>query len=164
MISSSLLSSSLAATPQLGRRTFVTELSGRRSDTSSGDHSRTSSTSGEYSEEIFGRKKPEHTLDPGDAKVVVGIISAAVVAFAAGYELLTMLLLALALYAARATAPLIEGSDAVGLVSFISIPRGSNKSDALKTLDAVNELISAGNVWDSAVNEAMSIVEKDERR
>lgn len=35
---------------------------------------------------------------------------------------------------------------------------------AFQTLDAVNELISAGNVWDSAVNEAMAIVEKEERR
>lgn len=34
----------------------------------------------------------------------------------------------------------------------------------LKTLDAAKELISAGNVWDSAVNEAMSIIEKEERR
>lgn len=31
-------------------------------------------------------------------------------------------------------------------------------------MDALNELISAGNVWDSAVNEAMSIVESDESR
>ena len=33
-----------------------------------------------------------------------------------------------------------------------------------KTLDALNELISSGNVWDSAVNEAMMLIENEERR
>ena len=33
-----------------------------------------------------------------------------------------------------------------------------------QTLDALNELISAGNVWDSVINEAMSLIEKEERR
>ena len=33
-----------------------------------------------------------------------------------------------------------------------------------ETLDALHELISAGNLWESAVNEAMSIVEKEEQK
>lgn len=33
-----------------------------------------------------------------------------------------------------------------------------------QTIEALSELISAGNLWDSAVTEAMSIVEKDEQK
>ena len=33
-----------------------------------------------------------------------------------------------------------------------------------QTLEALNELISAGNVWDSAVNEAILLIESEERR
>ena len=31
-------------------------------------------------------------------------------------------------------------------------------------MDALNDLISAGNVWDSAVNEAIMLIENEERR
>lgn len=31
-------------------------------------------------------------------------------------------------------------------------------------MDALNDLISAGNVWDSAVNEAIMLIENEEKR
>ena len=34
----------------------------------------------------------------------------------------------------------------------------------MQSLHALNELISAGNVWDSAVNEAIVLIENEERR
>ncbi|CDO69688.1 hypothetical protein BN946_scf184851.g76 [Trametes cinnabarina] len=40
----------------------------------------------------------------------------------------------------------------------------SDKSDTTnQTLDALNELVSSGNVWDSAVNKAMMLIENEER-
>ncbi|KAI0682301.1 hypothetical protein BC835DRAFT_1424662 [Cytidiella melzeri] len=129
VISSSLLSTSLAASPQPGRRSFVSDLPGRQNSSIAADHSRTSTG-----------------YESSDLRVVVAIISAAVLAFAAGYELLPMLLIALALYVVRAAKPQTADSTAPAL-----------------TLDSLSELISAGNVWDSVVNEAMAIVENDER-
>ncbi|KZT07191.1 uncharacterized protein LAESUDRAFT_118866 [Laetiporus sulphureus 93-53] len=54
----------------------------------------------------------------------------------------------------------------LGGASYIwHVAKGNSEkaSTMTATLDAVNELISAGNVWDSAVNEAVSIIEKEER-
>ncbi|KAI0339726.1 hypothetical protein BDW22DRAFT_583207 [Trametopsis cervina] len=146
VISSSLLSTSLASSPQPGRRSFVSELPDRLNPIP-GDHSRTSSSSIGHSDDVFApRDASGLSHEPGDLRLVVAIISAAVLAFAAGFEMLSMLLVALALYVTSAVKPEVEKSNAATL-----------------TLDALNELISAGNVWDSAVNEAMSIIEKDER-
>ena len=94
---------------------------------------------------------------------MVAIVSAAVLAFAAGYELLSMLLVAIALYVARAVRPEEVASNAPALVCswLYSFRRILTQ---LQTLDALNELISAGNVWDSVINEAMSLIEKEERR
>ncbi|KIP01829.1 hypothetical protein PHLGIDRAFT_131086 [Phlebiopsis gigantea 11061_1 CR5-6] len=139
VISSSLLSTSLAATPLPGRRSFAPEIPGRLA--SSRDHSRASSTSDDY-----GENQQLNPSELGLTRETIAIISVAVVVLAAGFEFLGLLLLAGALYYARANRPAQSVPDAEVL-----------------TLDAVNELISAGNVWDSAVNEAMSIIEKEER-
>ncbi|THG96918.1 hypothetical protein EW026_g5006 [Hermanssonia centrifuga] len=89
---------------------------------------------------------PLSASDPGAIPQAVAIVSIAVLALAIGYEFLAILLLAVALYVARAVSPTSDQNDVATL-----------------TLDAVSELIGAGNVWDSAVNEAMMIVEKEER-
>lgn len=92
----------------------------------------------------------------------------AVLALAAGYEFLAYLLFAVALYVARAVkaAPDKTTADAATLVSTLLADeeRTEQAHVGSKTLDALNELISAGNLWDSAVNEAMLIVEKDDRK
>lgn len=118
VISSSLLSNSLAATPQPGRRAFAPGFASP-SDTSSGEHSRSSSTSVEPNSDIFVQKKSPLNFEPGDVRVIVAIISAAVLAFAAGYELLAMLLLALSLYTACASMPVTEGVNNTALVSHL---------------------------------------------
>ncbi|GJE93841.1 hypothetical protein PsYK624_100050 [Phanerochaete sordida] len=142
VISSSLLSTSLAATPNPARRSFTPDIPGRLHRTAA-DHSRTSSTSDEDGAHPSHYKTVE---EPTNTRGTIAVVSVAVVALAAGYEFLGLLLLASALYFAKAIRPTQDVADAHA-----------------STLDAVNELISAGNVWDSSVNEAMSIIEKDER-
>ncbi|PSS03321.1 hypothetical protein PHLCEN_2v3995 [Hermanssonia centrifuga] len=143
VISSSLLSTSLTATPHPSRRSFSPELPGLL-DT--GPHSRTSSTTAVEESHPSPHGSPISASDPGAIPQAVAIVSIAVLALAIGYEFLAMLLLAVALYVARAVSPTSDQNDVATL-----------------TLDAVSELIGAGNVWDSAVNEAMMIVEKEER-
>ena len=45
-----------------------------------------------------------------------------------------------------------------------AILRPGDVADYSQTLEALNELISAGNVWDSAINEAIMLIENEERR
>lgn len=141
VISSSLLSTSLAATPNPVRRSFASDIPGRLSTSS---HSRTSSTTEANDETSSQHHKT--TEEPTHIRGTIAVVSAAVLALAAGYEFLGLLLLAGALYFAKATRPPQEVADAHAL-----------------TLDAVNDLISAGNTWDASVNEAMGIIEKEER-
>ncbi len=113
VISSSLLSTSLAASPQPGRRSFISELPGQLRSTSAGDHSRTSSASVDPNDnDYFSQKHYGHANDTGDLRAVVAIISAAVLAFSAGYETLSMLLVAISLFVARAAKPEVHGSNA----------------------------------------------------
>lgn len=113
VISSSLLSTSLAASPQPGRRSFISELPGQLRSTSAGDHSRTSSASVDPNDnDYFSQKHYGHANDSRDLRAVVAIISAAVLAFSAGYEMLSMLLVAISLFVARAAKPEVHESNA----------------------------------------------------
>lgn len=139
-------------------------------DAESGVHSRTSSTTLIHTDDESSAHSQGHEplfdWDLSEIKGSAGIVSVGVVALAAGYEFLAYLLFAVALYVARATKAAPDKLDTANLVSISPssdtsvhlIPSGN------KTLGALNELISAGNLWDSAVNEAMSIVEKDEQK
>ncbi|EKM50723.1 uncharacterized protein PHACADRAFT_264171 [Phanerochaete carnosa HHB-10118-sp] len=142
VISSSLLSISLAASPNPARRTFKPEIPGRLRG-SAGGHSRASSTTEDDEALSHHYKTVEESTN---VRGTITVVSVAVVALAAGYEFLGLLMLASVLYFAKAVRPIQDVADAHAL-----------------TLDALNELISAGNVWDSSVNEVMSIIEKEER-
>lgn len=113
VISSSLLSTSLAATPNPARRTFSPDLPGRLRD-SAGYHSRTSSTS-EDDDEV-SRHHHKTVEEPTDIRGTIVVVSIAVVALAAGYEFLGLLLLAGALYFAKAARPTQDVADAHALV------------------------------------------------
>ncbi len=162
VISSSLLSTSLTATPHPSRRSFSPELPGLL-DT--GPHSRTSSTTAVEESHPSPHGSPLSASDPGAIPQAVAIVSIAVLALAIGYEFLAILLLAVALYVARAVSPTSDQNDVATLVGLFLSTEVSIllTGQTGQTLDAVSELIGAGNVWDSAVNEAMMIVEKEER-
>lgn len=74
------------------------------------------------------------------------LVSFAIVALSAEYYFVALFLLTAAL-----------------VVYQLAKSQASRVSNMDSTVTALNELISAGNVWDSAVNHAMSIVEKEER-
>ncbi|KAF7794974.1 hypothetical protein EIP86_006117 [Pleurotus ostreatoroseus] len=153
VISSSLLSASLAATPLSGIRPLTPE-NPELLDTPGqpGEHSRTSSATlvQPDDDQPPGMDSMFGDMDPNDIRRSLAVVSVAILALAAGYEFLAYLLFALALYVARAVKAARDKTDAPNQVY-------------VKTMEALNELISAGNLWDSAVNEAMSIVEKDEQ-
>lgn len=114
VISSSLLSTSLAASPNPARRHFNLD------HLAASDHSRTSSTLTDH-EDLPHVQKPNPTwpAEPGSVQQTVAIVSAAVVSFASGYEFLGMLLLAVALYVNCASRPTPETADFATLVSNI---------------------------------------------
>ncbi|KAK7685830.1 hypothetical protein QCA50_011176 [Cerrena zonata] len=139
VISSSLLSNSIAAAPPSAtRRTFTPDIPGRLSEDEGSDHSRSSS--------ITDNGKPNAASEL-NTSWPWGVASIAILAISVEYYFLALFLGCVAfylIYAARFQA--------------------SRENTMNQTVDALNELISAGNVWDSAVNEAMSIVESDESR
>lgn len=97
----------------------------------------------------------------------VSILSAGVLALSAEYYFLALFLLAVALYLVRTANAQASRAEAMNLVSPVAshhfIPSFSAhlRNQTVKTLD---ELISSGNQWDSVVNEAMTLIERDERR
>ncbi|KAH8077867.1 hypothetical protein BXZ70DRAFT_962032 [Cristinia sonorae] len=80
-------------------------------------------------------------------RIPTAMVSVAIVAVSAEYYFVSLFLLAAALSLYQ-----------------MAKSRASRAVSVNLTVTALNELISAGNVWDSAVNEAMAIVEKEERR
>ncbi|PCH36444.1 hypothetical protein WOLCODRAFT_140424 [Wolfiporia cocos MD-104 SS10] len=139
VISSSLLSTSLAAPVSSTRRSFSSNLP---------------------DEPVAG--KPEHDDDPllrtaddygfrvssafAELHWPVVMVSVAVVALAVELYFVAIFLFGGATYIWHAS----------------KVDRG--KASAMSaTLQSVNELISAGNEWDSAINEGFSIIEKEER-
>ncbi|CAL1713977.1 unnamed protein product [Somion occarium] len=139
VISSSLLSASIAAAPSSAtRRSFTPDIPGRLSYTDISDHSRNSSIT---------ESSKQTSSDLSSYSWSSGIASMAVLALSVEYYFLALFLGGLAFYMAQTARSQASRADGIN-----------------QTMDALNEVISAGNVWDSAVNEAMSIVEADERR
>ncbi|KAI0737361.1 hypothetical protein C8Q80DRAFT_1213914 [Daedaleopsis nitida] len=145
VISSSLLSSSLAAAPtSTVRRSITPELPGKLDDGGGTVTDEDSSTTGAR----IGGRFPDHSSNPNtlEFQVPVALFSVAVVVLSTGYTFLAMIPLFAAIYARYVLYADMEKNDSTA-----------------QTLDTLNELISAGNVWDSAVNEAMLLIESEER-
>ncbi|KAI0630645.1 hypothetical protein C8Q77DRAFT_1134419 [Trametes polyzona] len=147
VISSSLLASSLAApATNVARRSLSPELPGQLDDSDGGGQPKPPPTD--------AKAKGSNVTNAEDAEEtnVLGpewpyfLGSLAALAMAANHVFLAILLVSAAAY-----------------VRYV-VNADSEKSDTTQqTLDSLNELISAGNVWDSAVNEAMMLIENEER-
>ncbi|KAJ3918712.1 hypothetical protein F5877DRAFT_41976 [Lentinula edodes] len=108
-----------------------------------GHHSRDSSLG---SSEISHR--PIHSL-PQDHQYYTFFLALALVTvlFGAGYYFASLVLFGIST-----------------LLLYICNPESSSKYDMTPYLDTLNDLIAAGNVWDSAVQEAMTTLEKNEEK
>ncbi|KAH9930256.1 uncharacterized protein B0H18DRAFT_930516 [Fomitopsis serialis] len=129
VISSSLLSATVAATPTI-RRTFTLEPDDA-SDVASSDDDKSSTTLSSPLSEF---------------QVPMALVCVAAVALAAEYYFVAIFLMLASAYAWHS----VQATSEIA-------------ANTTSTLDAVNQLIRAGNIWDSAVNEAITIVEKEER-
>ncbi|RDX51367.1 hypothetical protein OH76DRAFT_1454933 [Lentinus brumalis] len=139
VISSSLLSSSLAAPTSAVRRTFSPDIPGKLDDRG-GDEEPLSAVSS--SDSPF----PEPMSTPFGSQLPVVLVSLAVVMLSIGCFFLAMIPLFAAIY-----------------VKYVVQPEADKANSTSQTLEALNELISAGNVWDSAINEAIMLIENEER-
>ncbi|RPD73138.1 hypothetical protein L226DRAFT_112873 [Lentinus tigrinus ALCF2SS1-7] len=133
VISSSLLSSSLAAPTSAVRRTFSPDIPGKLDD-GGGDDPPSDS------------RFPEAVSSPLGSQLPVALISLAVVILSTGYFFIAMIPLFAAIY-----------------VRYVMQADADKANSTTQTLEALNELISAGNVWDSAINEAIMLIENEER-
>ncbi|KAI0351342.1 hypothetical protein OH77DRAFT_1429891 [Trametes cingulata] len=147
VISSSLLASSLAAAPSSAvRRTFSPEIPGKLDDGGGGGEDEPSSADAKADRGFASHADSASALDPLGPQLPFALVSLAVLALSTSYYFLAILFLCAAAY-----------------VRYV-VHTESEKSDTTQqTLDSLNELISAGNVWDSAVNEAMMLIENEER-
>ncbi|KAI0765627.1 hypothetical protein BD413DRAFT_482153, partial [Trametes elegans] len=142
VISSSLLASSLAAPAGVARRAFSPELPGKLDDGGGGGENDPPSA-----EKSTPAATTELALNPNSlGQLPYVFLSLGVLALSASYYLLAILSLCTAAY-----------------VRYV-VNTDSDKSDTTKqTVEALNELISAGNVWDSAVHESLMLIENEER-
>lgn len=139
IITSSLLSKVLAGTPNVSRRSFTPDIPGRHEDST---HSRTASETDHYD-------RSNHQPQSSQWEALhwpLALVAVAVVALSAEHYFIALALLA-----------------AAGYMGMGAKTDASQRESISSTMDALTELISAGNVWDSAINEAMSIIEKGER-
>ncbi|KAL1940873.1 hypothetical protein VTO73DRAFT_7914 [Trametes versicolor] len=147
VISSSLLASTLAAVPTSAvRQTFSPDIPGKLDDSGGGDKPESfpadAKTESSYPPNADSTSAP----DSLGLQLPYVLASLAALALSTNYVFLAILFLCAAAYVRYVVNTDIE------------------KSDTTKqTLDSVNELISAGNVWDSSVNEAMMLIENEER-
>ncbi|KAI0832037.1 hypothetical protein BC628DRAFT_1351317 [Trametes gibbosa] len=143
VISSSLLASSLAAAPTSAvRRSFSPEIPGKLDDSGGGGDDEPvlpgSKTNGSSSS-----PQTPHSVAP---QLPLVLASLGALALSTRHIFLATLLLCSAVY-----------------VRYV-VNTDGEKSDTTKhTRGSLNELISAGNVWDSVVNEAMMLLENEER-
>ncbi|OBZ73867.1 hypothetical protein A0H81_06451 [Grifola frondosa] len=166
VISSSLLSTSISAAPSVAtRRTFTPELPGKLDDSRGSSDGGGEDTSDE----------PCHRFPAGHNDISSSFLglpwhaivaSVAMIVVSAGYYFLCLLLSGIAIYMYCNSVAESDKADAMDQVSV----QGSSSSNhnyrygwITQTLDAVNELISAGNVWDSTMSEAINIIENEER-
>ncbi|KAL0575442.1 hypothetical protein V5O48_006533 [Marasmius crinis-equi] len=136
VISSSLLSSSLTTTPHT-RRTTPNDIPG---NLHSRAHSRNSSVSSTSSNPQI---HPSHSFISESQYVTFSLaIAFLTILFGAGYYCTSVSLAAILLYIFK---------------------NNSSSTFMTPTLDTLNDLIVAGNVWDSVVQEVMTKLEKDEK-
>ncbi|KAH9939092.1 uncharacterized protein BXZ73DRAFT_44256 [Epithele typhae] len=145
VISSSLLSSSLAASlasPVSARRANTPEIPGRLSEEG------TSGGGGEQPVPTPAVALPDIPSLPAFSgpQLAVTLLSVSVLVFSIGFYFLAFVVLLAALYA------------------WCAVHTDPDKCNyTTETANALNELISAGNFWDSAVNEAVMLIETEER-
>ncbi|KAF5338050.1 hypothetical protein D9758_014257 [Tetrapyrgos nigripes] len=140
VISSSLLSTSLTA-PHTNWRGHSPHPPGKLPS----DHSRQSSVD-RSSESSFHAQQPVHSLSSDTPYYLFFLaLSIVTVFFGAGYYILSI-----ALFAASAFLLYIYNQDF------------ASKHDMAPSLDTLNDLISAGDVWDSVVQEVITTLEKEE--
>ncbi|KAL7280304.1 hypothetical protein ACG7TL_005218 [Trametes sanguinea] len=146
VISSSLLASSLAAPTSTARRTHSPEIPGKLDE-----------------QESDG--EPEHLpphskADVSDSSRDISSTPPSSLGPQLPYVLVSLAVLALSRHSYFLAIVLVSSAAYIRYV----VHSDNERSDTTKqTLDALNELISAGNVWDSAVNEAMMLIENEER-
>ncbi|EED78953.1 predicted protein [Postia placenta Mad-698-R] len=136
VISSSLLSTSIAAPLSATRRSFSPELPGRLDQESNASQS-------------SSLEQNEPTVIPSSLTEFNWlIVSVSIAAVALFYEFyfVAIFLIGGATYSWHAEKVLSEKASIMSA-----------------TLRVLNDVISSGNVWDSAVNEAMAVIEKEER-
>ncbi|KAI8985660.1 hypothetical protein BD414DRAFT_488809 [Trametes punicea] len=147
VISSSLLASTLAAPSSTTRRTFSPEVPGRLDDRDGAGEDEASSPKANTGQPDASaadvHSRPPPSAGPQLSYVIVSI---AVLALALGYHYLALVLLSSSAY-----------------LWYVVHPDSEKSDTAKQTLEALNDLISAGNVWDSAVNEAMMLIDNEER-
>ena len=154
VISSSLLSSSLAAPTSAVRRTFAPDIPGKLDD-GGGDEEPSSASS--------DSRFPQSSSNPLGSQLPVALASLAVVILSTGYLFIAMIPLSAAIYVRYVMQADADKANSTTQVSR-AILRPDDVADYSQTLEALNELISAGNVWDSAINEAILLIENEERR
>ncbi|KAI0940824.1 hypothetical protein AcV7_003100 [Taiwanofungus camphoratus] len=141
VISSSLLSVSIAAPPCATRRTFYPELPGRPDD-----ESNQPVPPGSIANSNRDLSCTQTAFAFTGLQWPIFWVSLTVIALAAEYYFLSIFLLG-------------------GAVSnWHALKTNREKASATtSTLHALSELISAGNIWDSAVTTAITIIEREER-
>ncbi|KAM5541422.1 hypothetical protein V8D89_004976 [Ganoderma adspersum] len=145
IISSSLLSSSLAAPTITPRPSLTPEIPGKLDGVGGlvGDtHSPSDSNTDFPSPDSTTPPNP----NPSGPESPIALLSIAVLCFSTGFNLLAVVFIAAAIY-----------------VRYVVQADHSTSDSLSQSLHALNELISAGNVWDSAVNEAIVLIENEER-
>ncbi|KIM90248.1 hypothetical protein PILCRDRAFT_176395 [Piloderma croceum F 1598] len=156
IISSSLLSSSLLPFTSHSHPLYSPSGSRNRSRPSTPARGRGLSVNGS-----LGARTPPETETEEDYRLLSITCALSVVLLSAGYYIPAIICLAFVFYYLRAAAVAVVGNEGVD-VSGKDIGKG--KADVMApTLEALHELIAAGDVWDSVVHEAMSIVENEER-
>ncbi|KAK1224280.1 hypothetical protein PQX77_012819 [Marasmius sp. AFHP31] len=148
VISSSLLSSSLTTTTTTSHASRPTPDHIIPGNLSSRGHSRSSSASTSASTETNNQEqqqhlKPTHSLISSSQYLIFSVATALLtILFGAGYYC---------------------SSVSIGAVLLYIFKNSSASTFMTPTLDTLNDLIVAGNVWDSVVQEVMIKLEKDEK-
>ncbi|KAI0676118.1 hypothetical protein C8Q78DRAFT_1008116 [Trametes maxima] len=146
VISSSLLASSLAAPTSSVRRAFSPEIPGKLDDKGGGGKAGVLLRNTEVDDTPSHTDSTTSSPNSLEPQLPYVFVSLAVLALSTNHYFLATILASAAAYARH-----VVNTD-------------SEKSDTTKqTIECLNELISAGNVWDSAVNEAMTLIESEER-
>ncbi|TBU24410.1 hypothetical protein BD311DRAFT_671865 [Dichomitus squalens] len=148
VISSSLLSSSLAAPASAIHRTFAfaPEFPGKLDDGGGGTEDGTSPSDSKAHDRSLDSTSGDLNLSGHGQELPIALLSIAIFFLSAGSYVFAAVFLAAGFYARHV----------------VQADQNTHSSTA-QTLHELNELISSGNVWDSAVNEAIMLIENEER-